>query len=202
MWQEVVTRYLVCGDTGPVSVSNSSAATTSLCDPNNIYFSYPEKYVICFHYRPQGKVMFSEASVSHSVHGGWGGGEGSIMSLPVCSNVLYRRGVSAPRGYLLPGEGVGMASWYWHLVAAIAAVRTHPTEMSFLLRIKVGRYVFISWIENSRGDGKSDRDLECLKSTSVERSVISFEQIECAGLLSLFYIISQLLPLWLDLVII
>ena len=45
-----------------------------------------------------GKVMFSEASASHSVHGEWG--------------------VCPPH-----------PTWYWHLVAATAAVGTHPTGM-------------------------------------------------------------------------
>ena len=88
---------------------------------------YPTEMLSC--YQPQGKVMFSQACVSHSVHRG-------MMSLPVWSNVLSRgyyvtsclapcpfqegycpRFVPGPLSHVLGGGGgVGvlvLAFWYW-----------------------------------------------------------------------------------------
>ena len=153
--------------------------------------------MICFHYRPQGKVMSSEASVSHSVHGGGGG---VIMSLPVCSHVPSNRGVSAPRGYLVPGEWVGTASWYWHLVAAIAAVGTHPTEIHSCYELKLDS-MYLS-LESKIQEVMEKMTVTWMSQINLYRTQRQFiRDTECAGLLSLFYIISQLLPFWLDLLI-
>ena len=57
-------------------------------------------FIIPSNYRPQGRVMFSEACVSHSVHGG-------MISFPVWSHVLLGGGiVSHPVWYHVPSGGV------------------------------------------------------------------------------------------------
>ena len=57
-------------------------------------------FIIPSYYRPQGRVMFSEACVSHSVRGG-------MISFPVWSHVLLGGGiVSHPVWYHVPSGGV------------------------------------------------------------------------------------------------
>ena len=76
--------------------------------------------------------MFSEASVSHSVHGGG-----------VPQGGLPTTGESASRGCLPPGGSASRGSTqpprYRHLVAAAAAVGMHPTGMHSCYTAKIGR---------------------------------------------------------------
>ena len=86
------------------------------CSPDTHCISRPGQVAsgIILIYRPQGKVIFSEASVCSR----WGGG-----CLP-----------SGGIGVCLQGDGCMPPRWtahprYWHLLATTAAVSMHPTGM-------------------------------------------------------------------------
>ena len=127
--------------------------------------------------RKEGNVL---RSVSQSFCSRGGGEEGGILSLPVCSHVPSGRGVSAPRGYLLPGGGAGMASWYWHLVAAIAAVGTHPTEIHSSYELKLdGMYLSL---ESKIQEVMKKVTVTWMSQINLCRTQRHFiREIECAG---------------------
>ena len=95
-------------------------------------------------YRPQGKVIFSEVSVSHSVHrverwsasrGGLFPREGSCIWRGIEGVWIWGRGVCI-WGWGLHPTGGGLPNpWYWHLLAATAAVGMQPTGMHSWFKI-------------------------------------------------------------------
>ena len=101
-------------------------------------------------YPPQGKVMFSEAFVCPG-------------DLPL-KEVLYLKGGLRPMGGL-PWGRESASRWglpkppsqYWYLVAATAAVGTHPTEMHFCSHFHILHYLFYQIFQHMTWMARSAR---------------------------------------------